>query len=215
MISLCIIWTHSGVGLVLMLVFCQTLSRCWCFLLLVSRSCSSLMRVIVWVQEAAAWATSSVIRSLTPSRGSHSAVQPRRSAFGEYSPPPLHLQILKCSYYGLWKVHIWVLGSPATDCMQGQKTRSLSYNMHLFLPYLLNDSQTVHFSKPRLCVRLICSDWSISFKAECSVTLCTALLWKPLQKRHQRMNLHSDQQVGGNMLMFHDEVKQGFVFSNV
>ncbi len=36
--------------------------------------------------------------------------------------------------------------------MQGQQTLSLSYNMHLFLPYLLNDSQTIHstihFSKP-------------------------------------------------------------------
>ncbi len=34
------------------------------------------------------------------------------------------------------------------------------------LPYLLNDSQmirsTIHFSKPLLCVMLICSDWSIS-----------------------------------------------------
>ncbi len=48
--------------------------------------------------------------------------------------------------------------------MQGQKTLSLSYNMHLFLPYLLNDSQTIrltiHFSKPLLCVTLICGDWS-------------------------------------------------------
>ncbi len=48
--------------------------------------------------------------------------------------------------------------------MQGKKTLSLSYNMHLFLPYLLNDSQTVHstiqFSKALLCVTLICGDWS-------------------------------------------------------
>ncbi len=44
------------------------------------------------------------------------------------------------------------------------KTLSLSYNMHLFLPYLLNDSQTIrsmfHFSKPLLCETLICGDWS-------------------------------------------------------
>ncbi len=49
-------------------------------------------------------------------------------------------------------------------CMQGQKTHLLSYNTHLFLPYLLNDSQTrhstIHFSKPLLCVTLICGDWS-------------------------------------------------------
>ncbi len=35
----------------------------------------------------------------------------------------------------------------------------------IYLPYLLNDSQTIHstihFSKPVLCVTLICSDWSI------------------------------------------------------
>ncbi len=41
--------------------------------------------------------------------------------------------------------------------------------MHLFLPHLLNDSQTIrstiHFSKLLLCVTLICGDWSISFKA--------------------------------------------------
>ncbi len=48
--------------------------------------------------------------------------------------------------------------------MQGQKTHLLFYNMHLFLPYLLNDSQTIrskiNFSKPLLCVTLICGDWS-------------------------------------------------------
>ncbi len=45
------------------------------------------------------------------------------------------------------------------------KILSLSYNMHR-LPYLFNDSQTIHstihFSKPLLCVVLIC-DWSIPF----------------------------------------------------
>ncbi len=43
--------------------------------------------------------------------------------------------------------------------------------MHLFLHYLLNDSQTIcstiHFSKPLM----ICADWSISFKAERSATV--------------------------------------------
>ncbi len=67
--------------------------------------------------------------------------------------------------------------------MQGQKTLSLSYNMHLFLPYLLNNSQTIrskiNISKPLLCVMLIC---------ECSAPLYTVLpgkqLFLPLQKRH-------------------------------
>ncbi len=67
--------------------------------------------------------------------------------------------LMKGSYFGF--------GSPQQQltCMQGQKTHSLSYNMHLFLPYLLNDSQTIHstihFSKLLLCVMLICGDWSI------------------------------------------------------
>ncbi len=62
---------------------------------------------------------------------------------------------LKCPYYGLWwKVHILVLGVPNNRLiyMQGQKTLSLFYNMHLFLTYLLNDSQRLP---------LICCDWSI------------------------------------------------------
>ncbi len=83
--------------------------------------------------------------------------------------------------------------------MQGQKTLSLCYNMVLFLPYLHKDSQTIrstiHFSKPLLCVTLICTDWSIGLilispdKAVfSSATLCTALPGKtvflPPQKRH-------------------------------
>ncbi len=46
-------------------------------------------------------------------------------------------------------------------------TISMSYNMHLFLPYLLKNSQTIHstihFSKPLLYMTLIYSnllDWS-------------------------------------------------------
>ncbi len=72
--------------------------------------------------------------------------------------------------------------------------------MHLFLPYLLNESQTIHFSKLLLRVMLLCSDWSISFKAVHSVTLCTALPGKP-----------SVNKWAGNMLMIHVDVKQGFV----
>ncbi len=42
------------------------------------------------------------------------------------------LWVMKGSYFGF--------GSPQQQVgMQGQKTRSLSYNMHLFLPYSLND----------------------------------------------------------------------------
>ncbi len=58
----------------------------------------------------------------------------------------------------LWvkKAHILVFGVPNNKltCMQSQKTLSLCYNMHLILPYLLNDSQTIrstiHFSKSLL-----------------------------------------------------------------
>ncbi len=49
---------------------------------------------------------------------------------------------------------------PQVDMHARSKTLSFSYNMHLFLHYLLNDSQTIrstiHFSKPLLCVTLIC-----------------------------------------------------------
>ncbi len=80
--------------------------------------------------------------------------------------------------------------------MQGQKTLSLFYNMHLFL---YNDSQmirvTIHFSKPLLCVMLICGDWSISCPFhnkssiyERSAALFTAVTGKTaillLQRRH-------------------------------
>ncbi len=114
----------------------------------------------------------------------------------------------------LWvmKVHILVLGSLTTGWHACKVKKHFSYNMHLFLAYLLRDSQTIHsmihLSKPLLCVTLLCSDWSISFKAVCSVTLCTALPWKQLQKW---------QQVGGTMLMFDVDVsvkRLGIRFKN-
>ncbi len=63
----------------------------------------------------------------------------------------------------------WFWESPTTGwypckVKKKKKTLSFSYNMHLFLPYLLNDSQTIcsiiNFSKPLLCMTLICCDWS-------------------------------------------------------
>ncbi len=42
----------------------------------------------------------------------------------------------------------------------------------LFFSNLLNDSQTIHCSMPLLYVMLICTDWSISFKAVSAVLLC-------------------------------------------
>ncbi len=74
------------------------------------------------------------------------------------------LWVMKGSYLGL--------GVPNNrlTCMQGQKTLSLSYNIHLVLPYLLHDSQTIRFSKPLLfvmqkLVRLV----SFSFHHACNV----------------------------------------------
>ncbi len=47
--------------------------------------------------------------------------------------------------------------------MHGQKSLLLVYNVPSFLPYFLNDSQTIcstiHFSNPLLCMTLICDDW--------------------------------------------------------
>ncbi len=74
--------------------------------------------------------------------------------------------MLKVPLLWVMKGSCLVLGVPSNrlTCMQGQKTLLLSYKKHLFLPYLLNDSQTirstVHFSKALLCVTLICCDWS-------------------------------------------------------
>ncbi len=109
------------------------------------------------------------------------------------------LWVMKGSYFGFGshrqQVHMHARS----------KNTSLSYNVHLFSPYLLNDSRTIHsmihFSKPLLCVTLICGDWSDWFyfhsispvmpdKAAFvravlfvySVTGETAIL--PLQKRH-------------------------------
>ncbi len=47
------------------------------------------------------------------------------------------LWVMKGSYFGFG------IPNNRLTCMQGQKTLSVSYNMHLFLPYLLNDSQTI------------------------------------------------------------------------
>ncbi len=106
----------------------------------------------------------------------------------------------------------WFWESPTTGWHACKvKNTSFSYNMHLFLPYLLNDSQkvhsTIHFSKPLLCVTLICGDWSdwlISFKAEHSVVYSvtgeTAIVNAPKVAP-------SGNKWAGNMLMFHDDVK--------
>ncbi len=87
--------------------------------------------------------------------------------------------------------------------------------MHLFLSYLLNDSQKIHFSK----LLLLCSDWSISFKAECyfvySVTVETAPK-APLSGKEWicifiQTNEKTPTSGRGNMLMIHDDIKQGLV----
>ncbi len=120
---------------------------------------------------------------------------------------------MKGSYLGF--------GSPNNrlTCTQGQKTLSLSYNRHLCLPYLLNDSQTINLA---LCVMLICGDCLISFKAVfvSSVPLCV----KPFPgnsyfnaPKGHLVAFYSDQhenqlfpglsrQLVGNMLMCHVNV---------
>ncbi len=66
------------------------------------------------------------------------------------------LWAMKGSYFGF--------GSPQqqVDMHAGSKNTFI-VNMHLFLPYLHKESKTIrstfNFSKPLLCVMLICSDW--------------------------------------------------------
>ncbi len=69
------------------------------------------------------------------------------------------LWVMEGSYF------VMAVPNNTLTCMQGKKKKTLSLSyMHLFLPYLLNDSQTirstVNFSKPLLWVMLICGDWS-------------------------------------------------------
>ncbi len=68
----------------------------------------------------------------------------------------------------LWvmKVHILFLGVPNNrlTCMQGQKNTFIVLKYAFIFSFFAHDSQTVrskiHFSKPLLCVTLICGDWS-------------------------------------------------------
>ncbi len=67
------------------------------------------------------------------------------------------------------KVHILVLGSPTIGRQHARsKTLSLSYNMHLFVPYSLK--RFIFQTPPLRAADLL--DWSISFKAVSAVLLC-------------------------------------------
>ncbi len=88
----------------------------------------------------------------TPAKSKHSRSIRYSDTFTGFKVPLLW--VMKDSYF-----------TKQVDMHSSSKTLSYSYNMHLILAYLLNDSQTIHFSKLLLCVTLLCSDWSISFKA--------------------------------------------------
>ncbi len=80
--------------------------------------------------------------------------------------------------------------------------------MHLFIPYLLNDSQTIRSKDSLLlCVTLICGDWSewsISFEAVfvivSSADLCTAL------PGPETDIFKAPNKWAANMLMFHFDI---------
>ncbi len=125
---------------------------------------------------------------------------------------------MKGSYFGF--------GSPPNNrltCIQAQKTLSYSYNMHFFLPYLLNDSQTIrstiHFSKPLLCLTLICGDRSISFSAPKAAPsgkewICMFIQTNVKIKFSQ---VCARSKRAGNMLMFHVDISMkrlGIHFKN-
>ncbi len=127
---------------------------------------------------------------------------------------------------GYERFHIfWFWESPTTGSLACKVKKHFHFLIICIYFYLIRS--TIHFSKPLLCVTLICGDWSISFKAVfvSSVLLCvqplpgeTAIFNAPKSApKWQRMNLHfhSDQcenQVSqvclrnkwaDNMLMFH------------
>ncbi len=109
------------------------------------------------------------------------------------------VDFLKVLLLWVMKVHMLVLGSPNNrlTCMQDQKTFHFLIICIIF--YLICSATPQQFTQRFIfqappCVALICSDWSISFKACCerSVTLCTALPWKQIF-----LTLQKWQQVGG------------------
>ncbi len=149
--------------------------------------------------------------------------------------------MLKCPYYGLWKVHILVLGVPNNrlTCTQSHKYFHC-HNMHLFFTLLSQrlptDSFNGSFSQtpPFRDANLL---WLVSFHHACnawkssvcerSATLCTAKpLFLPLQKCHlaakNYLHFYSDQwektnKWAGNMLMFHVDINMkrlGIRFKN-
>ncbi len=131
----------------------------------------------------------------------------------------IHRTFLKCPYYGLWKVHILVLGVPNNrlTCMQGQKTLSLSYNMHLFLPYLLNDSQTIHstinFTKPLLCVCL----WAFTAPKAAPSGKEWICIFIQTNRRIKFSQDCTRNKWADNMLMFHVDINMkrlGICFKN-
>ncbi len=117
-----------------------------------------------------------------------------------------------------------VLGVPNNrlTCMQGQKTLSFSYNMHLF--YLICSTtpkrfaQRLIFPNPFLCLTLICSDWSDAvFVRQCcfvySVTGETAIFNPPkvhlVAKNEFAFSFRPTRKSSfqaGNMLKFHVDV---------
>ncbi len=100
------------------------------------------------------------------------------------------------------KVHILILRVPniRLTCMQGQK------HFHcLICIYFYFNCSMINFSKSLLCVTLLCSDWSIPFKAvQCyfvySVTVETAPKAHLVAKNEFAFSfrpMRKDQQVGG------------------
>ncbi len=105
------------------------------------------------------------------------------------------LWVMKGSYFGFG------IPNNRLTWMQGQKTLSLSYYMHLFcLPYLLNDS----FFGPLLCVTLICGDWSQFHFI--SPDKAAFVMWAKNSKMNLQSSFRPTEQWADNMLMFHVEV---------
>ncbi len=126
------------------------------------------------------------------------------------------MPILKCPYYGLWKVHIVVLGVPNNrlTCMQGQKTfifLRYAFVLTFFVQQLPNDSLNDSFfqTPPLRDANLY---WLVWFHLKQCLWSFNAPKAAPSGKEWICIFIQTNAKIklfqvcAGNMLMFHVDV---------